>query len=194
MTQTQTPLRVVTINGSYSSPSKTGAIIDLVTETLADHFPIVTTTLNLMDLRPDFALALTPDDATETAQAAFRAVENADLIVAGSPVFKGSYSGLFKHFFDLLDTYALANKPVFLVATGGSERHALVIEHSLRPLFGFLQAHVAPVGIYATAGDFDGTLILNPEVYARTQTAVADLLPLLRQYATEAEPQVLPQP
>jgi FMN reductase len=185
MTQTQTPLRVVTINGSYSSPSKTGAIIDLVTETLADHFPIVTTALNLMDLRPDFALALTPDDATETAQAAFRAVENADLIVAGSPVFKGSYSGLFKHFFDLLDTYALANKPVFLVATGGSER---------RPLFWFLQAHVAPVGIYATAGDFDGTLILNPEVYARTQTAVADLLPLLRQYATEAEPQAVPQP
>jgi FMN reductase len=39
---------------------------------------------------------------------------------------------LCKHFFVLVDQYGLANKPVILAATGGSERHALEIEHALR--------------------------------------------------------------
>jgi len=41
-----------------------------------------------------------------------RAAETADLLIAASPVFRGSYTGLFKHFFDFVDQYAIAGKPV----------------------------------------------------------------------------------
>jgi FMN reductase len=65
-----------------------------------------------------------------------RKVETAALVIAATPVFRGSYTGLFKHFFDFVHQYALANKPVRLVATVGSDRHAMVIGQALRPLLG----------------------------------------------------------
>lgn len=49
-------------------------------------------------------------------------------------MYRGSYTGLFKHFFDFIHQDALIDKPILLAATGGSERHALVIDHQLRPL------------------------------------------------------------
>ena len=74
---------------------------------------------------------------------------SADALVLASPVYKGSYCGLFKHLFDLLDPLSLAGKPVLLGATGGGPRHALVIEHQLRPLLGFFEAQTLATGIYA---------------------------------------------
>ena len=41
-----------------------------------------------------------------------------------------------------------------LSATGGSERHALVLDHGLRPLFAFFSADIIATGIYATEADF----------------------------------------
>lgn len=61
----------------------------------------------------------------------------AEALVIGSPTYKGSYTGLFKHVFDLLDPADLRGKPVILTATGGGDRHSLVVEHQLRPLFAF---------------------------------------------------------
>jgi FMN reductase len=107
-------------------------------------------------------------------------------LIAAVPVYRGSYPGLFKHFFDLIDQYALANKLVLLAATGGGDHHALVLEHALRPLFGFFQAMTIPVGIFASAGDFDGTVLLNPRVYGRIEVALTDVADLLRSRATGA--------
>jgi FMN reductase len=69
---------------------------------------------------------------------------------------------------------------VLLVATGGSDRHAMVIDQALRPLFGFFQAWTAPMGVYLSSGDFDGTTVLNPEAYERIEVAVNDVLPVAR--------------
>jgi FMN reductase len=99
---------------------------------------------------------------------------------------------MFKHFFDLVDRYALADKPVLLAATGGSDRHALVLEYALRPLFGFFQALTVPVAFYASAGDFDGTVLLNPRVYGRIEVGLADVVDLLRARTTGTERQLAP--
>jgi FMN reductase len=107
-------------------------------------------------------------------------VEHADLIIAATPVFRGSYTGMFKHFFDLVDQYALANTLVLLAATGGGEHHALVLEHAMRPLFGFFQALTLPVAVFASAGDFDGTTVLTPRVYGRIEMALSDVREQLR--------------
>jgi FMN reductase len=69
---------------------------------------------------------------------------------------------------------------VLLVATGGSDRHAMVIDQALRPLFGFFQAWTAPMGVYLSCGDFDGTTVLNSEAYERIEVAVNDVLPVPR--------------
>ena len=66
------------------------------------------------------------------------------------PGLPGSFTGLFKHLFDFVGQYALVGTPVLVAATGGGERHALILEHQLRPLFGFFQALTLPIGVYAS--------------------------------------------
>lgn len=81
-------------------------------------------------------------------------VSSADGLIAVSPVFTASYSGLFKSFFDILDPDALEGMPVLIGATGGTSRHSLVLEHALRPLFTYLRTNVAPIAVYAASADW----------------------------------------
>ena len=74
-----------------------------------------------------------------------------------SPVYRASFTGLFKHLFDFVGQYALFDKPGLLAATGGTDRHALIIEHQFRPLFAFFQALTLPIGVYAKDSDFTTT-------------------------------------
>lgn len=173
------PLDVVVVNGSPSARSKTGSLADLITETLAGLVPIEVHRVDVHALGVGFTGAATRSDVSAPIEAELQAIERADLLIAATPVYRGSYPGMFKHLFDLVDQYALANKLVILAATGGSDRHALVIEHALRPLFAFFQAAVAPVGYYVNAGDFDGTIILNADVYSRIQVGLTDIRPQL---------------
>ena len=76
----------------------------------------------------------------------------ADGLIAVSPIFSGSYSGLFKTFFDVLEPEVLAGKPVLLGATGGTARHSLALEYALRPLFSYLRTVVVPTAVYAAPG------------------------------------------
>jgi FMN reductase len=101
-----------------------------------------------------------------------RAIESADLIVAATPVYKGSYTGLFKHLFDLLDPDALVGRPVLLAANGGSDRHALVVDHQVRPLFAFFRALTLPSAVYASENDFDGYTLRSGALLARIDEAV----------------------
>ena len=82
------------------------------------------------------------------------AVAAADGLIVVSPIFSASYSGLFKSFFDVLDPAALDGKPVLIAATGGTERHSLVLDHALRPLFSYLHAVVVPTGVFAATSDW----------------------------------------
>lgn len=181
-------LRVVVVNGSPNERSKTMGLADLVTSRLKDLLPVELHRVDVYRLGHGFTGAATREEVSPEVEHRIRLVEQADLLIAATPVFRASYSGMFKHFFDLVDQYGLANKPVVLVATGGSDRHALVIEHALRPLFGFFQAATAPVGFYASAGDFDGTVVLNGEVYSRVEVGLNDILAQLKALAQEEKP------
>ncbi|MDJ1134941.1 NAD(P)H-dependent oxidoreductase [Streptomyces iconiensis] len=173
-------LNVVVVNGSPNERSKTMGLAGLVTSRLNELLPVEIHQVDVYRLGRSFTGATLREDVSPEVERRIRLAEEADVLVAATPVFRGSYSGQFKHFFDLVGQYALANKPVILVATGGSDRHALVIEHALRPLFGFFQAAVAPVGFYASAGDFDGTLVLNGEVYSRVEVGLRDIASQLK--------------
>lgn len=176
-------LRVVIVNGSPHERSKTMGLTDLVTSALGERIEIETERIDVYRLGPSFTGAVQREDVSSEVEERIRAAETADVLVVATPVYRASYPGIFKHFFDLVDQYALANKPVILVATGGSDRHALVIEHALRPLLAFFQAATIPVGFYANAGDFDGTLVLNNEVYSRIEMGLDDVIASFRSLA-----------
>ncbi len=87
---------------------------------------------------------------------AIETVTSADAVIAVSPVFSGSFNGLFKSFFDVLEDGVLDSKPVLLGATGGTARHSLALEFAIRPLFAYLRAAVTPTSVFAASEDFAG--------------------------------------
>jgi len=173
-------LNVVVVNGSPSAKSKTAGLAKLIVDTVStvladDGVAVHTTLIDVYRLGPGFTGAIEREGIAPDVEHTVRQAEEADLLIAATPVFRGSYTGMFKHFFDLVDQYALANKPVLLAATGGGEHHALVLEHAMRPLFGFFQAMTAPVAVFASSTDFDGTIPLTPRIHGRIETAVLDI-------------------
>lgn len=109
-------------------------------------------------------------------KAAIDAVLGADGLVAVTPIFNASYSGLFKLFFDVIEQDMLAGMPVLMGATGGTARHSLALEHSMRPLFAYLGAATAPTAVYAAAEDWgSGDMPAGTTLANRIDRAGAEL-------------------
>ncbi|WP_420961151.1 FMN reductase [Brucella sp. IR073] len=170
---------VVGFSGNFRRPSRTRALVErIVLETSQTH-GLTAEIFDLGDLEPSLGSARQFSDLAPPARAIAEKIISAQILVVGSPTYKGSYAGLFKHFLDLIDPMALKGKPVLLAATGGSERHALIIEHHLRPLFSFFMAHTLPTGVYAAPGDFAGEEISAPNIHARIAQAVGEVAPFV---------------
>lgn len=118
---------------------------------------------------------LTGFPATRLAQLIARVVA-ADGLIVVSPIFSGSYSGLFKTFFDVLEPEALVGKPVLIGATGGTARHSLALEYALRPLFSYLRTVVVPTAVYAAPEDWGSDAQLSARV-TRAAGELTDLVP-----------------
>ncbi|MCX4963528.1 FMN reductase [Streptomyces sp. NBC_00654] len=110
--------------------------------------------IELRDLAVDIANHLVTGFPPQALKQAIETVAEADGLIAVTPVFTASYSGLFKSFFDLIDNTALTGKPVVIAATGGTARHSLVLEHAMRPLFAYLRAVTLPTSVYAASEDW----------------------------------------
>lgn len=161
--------RFVAFAGSWSQPSKTRRLVEEIAARAVDAYGGSAHVFDIADLGSDFGALRQLQSGPHGRHV--DAVRAADALIVASPVHKGSFSGLFKHFIDLLDPADLADKPVLLAATGGGHRHALVIEHQLRPIFGFFEAHSLATGVYAAPTDFlDGEL--SPELSQRIERAV----------------------
>lgn len=163
---------VIGFSGNISRPSKTFSLVDQVVKDIASARGLAGHSYDIEDLGPSLARARRSTDLDGPARHIFEQVVGADVLVVGTPTYKGSYTGLFKHFFDLVDPAALRGKPVVLTATGGGDRHALIVEHSLRPLFGFFEALSLPTAIYATDRDFEDGKLASSAILQRVAQAV----------------------
>jgi FMN reductase len=184
--------RIVGFSGSPRRPSKTRSLVETVAAEAASHRQVRLDIFDLSDAGPGLGAALQRKDLTLPAARIIDAIEQADALIIGTPVYKGAYTGLFKHAFDLVDPRALVGKPVLLTATGGGPRHALVVEHALRPLFGFFEALTVPTAIYASDADFVDGQLTEAGVLGRVSTAAQQLADLIGTEASKAET-VLPQ-
>lgn len=173
------PLRLVAVSGGLQRPSKAAALAEHLMDLIAEEVLCEQRLVELGQLAPQLAGTTWRSHLPETVERELAAVEQADILVVATPVYRGSYTGLFKHFFDFIDQDALVDKPVLLAATGGSERHALMIDHQLRPLFSFFQARTLPLGVYATDKDFTDYRLQDEALLQRATLAVQRALPLI---------------
>jgi len=166
-------LNIIGFTGNFGRPSKTFDFANHVAGEVARRVGAHTTIHDLSSLGPSFPVATRLTHLDEQAMNVVNQITSADLLIVGSPTYKGSYTGLFKHFFDMLDPASLAGKPVIALATGGGERHALMVEHQLRPLLGFFQAATLPTAVYACDRDFEDGVLKSSAIQQRV-AQVAD--------------------
>ncbi|WNI23798.1 FMN reductase [Streptomyces sp. ITFR-16] len=154
------PLRIVAVAAGLSSPSSTRLLADRLAAATRERLEaeqdraVEVRVIELRDLAADIASHLVTGFPSAALDEALGAVTGADGLIAVTPVFTASYSGLFKSFFDLVENTALTGKPVVVAATGGTARHSLVLEHAMRPLFAYLRAVTLPTSVYAASEDW----------------------------------------
>lgn len=172
-------LNVVAIAGSANRPSKSRALGQAIADAALGRIDFAFSSYDLLDAGPGLGAAFSRSELSPAAALVVEAVESADAVIAVSPVYKGSYTGLFKHLFDFVGPTSLINKPVVVGATGGGHRHGLVVEHQLRPLFGFFSALTVPTSVYASDQEFRDGAPVDPVVLERIDLAGAQLAALL---------------
>jgi FMN reductase len=174
---------IAVINAGVSDPSSTRLLADRIAQKTIDALRQsgVTATVRSIDLGPiavDIAKGLVSGMPNEKVRDAIAQLAEADAIIAATPVYKAGISGLFKSFADLIDNDLLIAKPVVLAATGGSARHAMVVDDHLRPLFAFLRAIPVPTSLYAAPEDWG-----SADLGRRIARAAGELAVLLRSRA-----------
>lgn len=179
-------LKVVVVNGSPTRPSRTRALAEAVLAEIQREVAIDSDIVDLADIGTALGAHLFRNALPAPLEEALRSIEGADLLLVASPVYKGSYPGLFKHVFDLVAPEALTGKPVLLVATGGGDKHALVIEHQLRPLFGFFRAQTLPTGVYGAEADLKDYTVSSEALASRVVDAALEAARALRQLGAES--------
>ncbi|WP_250446070.1 FMN reductase [Actinotalea sp. C106] len=151
--------RIAVVSAGLRNPSSTRLLADrlgdAVGRELGERGAVPSVELvELRDHAHDLTNMLHTGFASPELQVALDAVQAADGLVAVTPIYSGTFTGLFKNFVDVLPEGALAGHPVLLGATAGTARHSLAVDHALRPLFAYLRAVVVPTGVFAATDDF----------------------------------------
>jgi FMN reductase len=172
------------VSAGLSVPSSTRLLADrLTTATVAALGERgITPTVEVVELREharDLADNLVTGFANASLRAAIETVTGADGLIAVTPIFSASYSGLFKTFFDVLDKDALTGTPVLLGATAGTARHSLALEHELRPLFAYLRAVTVPTAVFAASEDWAAGDATTGALADRIERAAGELADLV---------------
>jgi FMN reductase len=154
---------VAVVSAGLAEPSSTRLLADRLGDAVSSRLrsagqDVLVEVVELRPLARALAEHLVIGFPSPELEAALSTVSEADALVAVTPIFAASYSGLFKTFFDVIDKDALAGKPTLIAATAGTARHSLALEHAMRPLFAYLRAVVVPTAVFAATEDFGATV------------------------------------
>jgi FMN reductase len=184
---------IAVVSAGLSNPSSTRLLADRLTTATVDALRGRgdDATVEVVELRTharDLADNLVTGFPNEPLRTAVDTVAGADGLIAVTPIFSASYSGLFKTFFDVLDKGALVGKPVLLGATAGTARHSLALEHAMRPLFAYLRAVTVPTGVFAASEDWAGAGGVDRALADRIDRAAGELADLVTGRPASAKP------
>lgn len=177
--------KLVVVSGGLGTPSSSRLLADQLAAATAAQLESegLGAGIRMIELREyavDIANNFVTGYAAPRLAEAIDAVVQADGLIAVSPVFTSSFSGLWKSFFDVVDNKALEGLPVLIAATGGSARHSLVLEYAMRPMFNYLRTQVAPTAVFAAPEDWGGGDGISGQLDTRVNRAAAELAGMMR--------------
>ncbi|MBD1541287.1 FMN reductase [Arthrobacter sp. IA7] len=176
--------RITVLSAGLGVPSSTRLLADQLAaaatrELAAAGYEVTTDVVELRDLAVDIANNFVTGFAPPRLAEVIAGVEASDGIIAVSPVFSASYSGLFKSFIDVLDPKSLDGKAALLGATGGTDRHQMVLDHAMRPLFSYLRTRTAATAVFAGPQDWGNADDGGTPLSVRIERAAAEFSHLL---------------
>lgn len=172
--------RIAVISAGLSNPSSTRMLADRLASATVSELATrgVEATVDIVELR-DLAHDITNNMLTGFAppklDEAIRSVTTADGLIAVTPIFSTSYSGLFKSFFDVIDPDSLTGVPVLIGANAGTARHSLAIDYAIRPLFTYLHAEPVSTGVFAASSDWGASADQVKPLSARIERGAREL-------------------
>ncbi len=188
-----TARRIAVISAGLSNPSSTRMLADrLAAETVAalqrveEGVEVSVDTIELRDLAHDITNNLLTGFAPQPLEEAINTVIAADALIAVTPIFSTSYSGLFKSFIDVLDPDSLTGKPVLIGANAGTARHSLAIDYAIRPLFAYLHADAVSTGVFAASSDWGSAADEVAPLARRIEKGAAELAEAIARRASAA--------
>ena len=172
--------RIAVVSAGLGEPSSTKLLADrlrdaTITALTAHGQHAEPVDILLRPLAQDIASHMLTHNPSDALAAAIEEVIDAEAIIAVTPTFNMSYSGLFKSFFDVIEEGQLASIPTALGATGGTARHSMVMDTAMRPMFAYLKAQVVPTGVFAAAEDWGSASGLDRRIRREWQE-LADLM------------------
>lgn len=190
-----TARRIAVISAGLSNPSSTRMLADRLTAATAQQLSergieVEVDVFELRDYAHDITNNLLTGFAPPALESVINAVVSADAVIAVTPIFSTSYSGLFKSFIDVLDPDALTGKPVLIGANAGTARHSLAIDYAIRPLFTYLHAEPVSTGVFAASSDWGASADNVAPLGERIDRGARELAEAIarREPATDADP------
>ena len=177
--------RITVLSAGLGVPSSSRLLADQLAAA-AEHeltdagYQVMVDVVELRELAVDIANNFVTGYAAPRLADDIAGVEASDGIIAVSPVFSASYSGLFKSFIDVLDPKSLEGKAVVLGATGGTDRHQMVLEYAMRPLFSYLRTRMTATAVFAGPQDWGNTDDGASPLSDRVQRAASEFAALLK--------------
>ncbi len=187
--------RIAVVSAGLSNPSSTRMLADRLAaaterELAARGEDVRIDVVELRDLAHDITNNLLTGFAPPALETAVNTVVSADGLIAVTPIFSTSYSGLFKSFIDILDPDALTGMPVLIGANAGTPRHSLALDYAIRPLFTYLHAEPVSTGVFAASSDWGAHADEVAPLAARVERAAREFAEAIarRQPAASADP------
>jgi FMN reductase len=172
-------LKIVGVSGGLTSPSFTTALVDFVVKQAVTPLPHTTYLLDIGKIVSELALTTSRETAATGLSLKLEKIESADLLVVGTPIVKGSCTGLLKHLLDLLNKSKSENGTAILVATDRGDCNSLAVESSLRPVLSLTGYYTVPTTVYARHNDFVDFRVAEEAVIVRARRAVREAFRIL---------------
>jgi len=183
-TATPETRRLLVVSAGLRQPSSTRLLADRLREAVlaaaaARGLSPEARTVELREHARDLTSMLLTGTPTPALDELLGEVAAADAVVLVTPIYSGAYTGMVKDLVDLLPDGALDGVPVLIGGTGGTTRHALALDHTLRPLLGHVHAVVVPSAVFAATEDFGGTAEGPTSLTRRIDRAASELVALM---------------
>jgi FMN reductase len=172
-------MNIVGVSGGLTTPSRTKALVEFVLKQMVTALPHATDLVDVAEVALELDFTLARQDAPPELEAVLKKIETADLLVVGTPICKGSYTGLLKHLFDLVTPSRSEEGVAIIAATDRGDCNSLVLEHSLRPLLSLLGYCTVPTAVFARDDDFVDLHLAQEAVINRARRAVGEAFRIL---------------